>query len=351
MTKRMMKAGVYAGPDNIVNQTRPVPAPGRGEVLVRVRACGICGTDVIGLHAEAAAAEMSPGTIPGHEVTGEVEAVGEGVSGYSGGERVVIEPLLTCGKCSFCSSGRDSICRSLRILGVHVDGAFAEYVVAPAQRLYRIPDALDFRAASLTEPISVAVHGLRVGEFHQGMRVLVFGAGIIGLAAVAAARAWGAEEVLLAARYPHQAKIGRACGAAHVLTKDQSTAGALDALGKEKPIALVVDTVGHADTLAAACAAVEPGGTVVELGLGLAPELIHGLMFLHKEARLQWANCYSSRASGHSDFEESMRLLQQDPALWPSVLTNCVPLDEIRRGFELAANRKAGTVKVTVMMD
>ena len=349
MTKRMMNAGVYAGPDNIVIQTRPVPAPGPGEVLVRVRACGICGSDVIALHAEAA--EMLSGTILGHEASGVVEAVGEGVSGYSGGERVLFEPLLTCGKCSFCASGRDALCRSLRILGVHADGAFAEYVVVPARRLYRIPDALDFRIASLTEPISVAVHGLRVGGFQKDMRVLVFGAGIIGLAAVAAARAWGAKEILLAVRYPHQAKLGRACGAAHVLTEDQSTASALDTLGKEKPIALVVDTVGHADTLAAAGAAVEPGGTVVELGLGLAPVPIHGLTFLHKEARLQWANCYSTRASGQGDFEESMRLLQQDPVLWRSMMTDCVPLDEIRRGFELAANRRAGTVKVTVIMN
>lgn len=349
MTKRMMNAGVYAGPNNIVIQRRPVPEPGPGEVLVRVRACGICGSDVNGLQAEAA--EMSPGTILGHEAAGEVEAVGAGVSGYSGGERVVIEPLLTCGKCSFCASGRDSICRSLRILGVHTDGAFAEYVVAPKQRLYRIPDALDFRTASLTEPISVAVHGLRIGEFRKDMRVLVLGAGAIGLAAVAAARAWGAKEVLLAARYPHQAKVGHACGAAHVLMEDQSTATALDALGKERPIALVVDTVGHADTLTAACAAVEPGGTVVELGLTHAPVPIHGLALVHKEVCLRWANCYSTRTSGQSDFEESMRLLEQDPVLWPSMMTDCVPLDEIRRGFELAANRKAGTVKVTVMMN
>ena len=349
MTKRMMNAGVYAGPNDIVIQARPVPLPGPGEALVRVRACGICGSDVNALHAEAA--EMSLGTILGHEATGEVEAVGEGVSGYSGGERVVIEPLLACGKCSFCAAGRDSICPSVRILGVHADGAFAEYVVAPARRLYRIPDALGFRTASLTEPISVAVHGLRVGGFHKDMRVLVFGAGMIGLATVAAARAWGAKEILLAVRYPHQAKLGAACGASQVLMEGQSTAGALDALGKERPIALVVDTVGHADTLSAAAAAVEPGGTIVELGLTLAPVPIDGLTLLHKEARLQWANCYCSRASGQSDFEESMRLLQQEPVLWHSMLTDCVPLDEIRRGFELAANRKAGTVKVTVMMD
>ena len=101
----------------------------------------------------------------------------------------------------------------------------------------------------------------------------------------------------------------------------------------------MVDTVGHAETFAAAGAAIEPGGTVVELGLAHAPVPIHGLTLLHKEARLQWANCYSTRASGQSDFEESMRLLQQDPALWSSMLTDCVPLNEIRRGFELAANR------------
>jgi threonine dehydrogenase-like Zn-dependent dehydrogenase len=349
MAIRMMKAGVYAGPGNVVIESRPVPTPGTGEALVRVRACGICGSDVSALKAEAP--EMAPGTILGHEAAGVVEAVADGVSGYSGGERVVLEPLLTCGKCVCCASGRDSICRHLRILGVHTDGAFAEYVVVPARRLYRIPDSLDFRLASLTEPTSVAVHGLRVGGFRPGMRVLVQGAGVIGLAAVAAARAWGAEEILLSARYPHQAEIGRACGATRVLGEEQSTASALDATGRETPIGMVVDTVGHADTLAAAGAAIEPGGTVVELGLTLAPVPIDALTLLHKEARLQWANCYYPRESGRSDFEESLRLIQQRPALWSAMLSCSVPLEEIRQGFAVAGNRKAGTIKATVMMD
>jgi L-iditol 2-dehydrogenase len=344
-----MRAGVYAGPGKVSIESRPVPVPGPNEVLVRVRACGICGSDVNALRA--AVPEMAPGTILGHEATGVVETLGAGVTAYAGGERVVVEPLLTCGQCRYCTSGRLAICRSLRILGVHADGAFAAYVAVPAHRLYRIPESLDFRLASLTEPVSVAVHGLRVGGFQPGMRILVLGAGMIGLAAVAAARAWGAGEIFLTARYPHQVELGRACGATRVLSEQDSTAEALETLGRKAPITMVVDTIGHAETIEAAGAAIEPGGTVAELGLPFGPLPVAALPLLHKEARLQWANCYYQRESGQCDFEESLRLFQRNIPLWSAMLTGCVPLEELGRGFEMAGDRKAGNVKVTVLVD
>jgi len=345
-----MQAGVYAGPGRMAVESRPIPRPGAGEVLVRVRACGICGSDLSALHAQPPF--LPHGLILGHEASGIVQAVGKDVSGYSGGERVVIEPLLSCGTCSYCASGRDSICRSLEILGVHTDGAFAEYVVAPARRLYRIPDEMDYRLASLTEPAAIAVHGLRVGGFRPGARILVLGAGMIGLATVAAARAWGAGEILLTARYPHQAELGRALGATQVLSEQESTREALDRLGIERPIEMVVETVGgHADTLTLAGAAIAPGGTAAILGLWFEPAPIDALTLIHKEARLQFANCYYTRESGKSDFEEAMRLIAKNPSLWSAMSTHFVPLDQINQGFELASAKKTGAVKVTVMVE
>jgi threonine dehydrogenase-like Zn-dependent dehydrogenase len=169
---------------------------------------------------------------------------------------------------------------------------------------------------------------------------------------VAVARALGAGEILLTARYPHQQELGKAFGATQVLTEEQSTVAALSALGEEKPIDMVVETVGgHANTLTLAGAALAPGGTVTVLGLSFEPVPIDVMPLVQKEATLQWANCYYHQRSGRSDFEEMLCLLQQNQSLWSAMLTHSIPFEEIPRAFQIAADKKSGSVKVTVMMD
>jgi L-gulonate 5-dehydrogenase len=285
-------------------------------------------------------------------MAGTIAALGEGVSGYQTGEAVVVEPLLTCGVCNCCKNGWDSICPQMQILGVHTDGAFADYLCVPAHRLYRMPSEVDFRTASLTEPVAVAVHGLRRAQFQPGQRLLVLGAGVIGLSVVAVARAWGAGEILLTARHSHQAELGRRMGANVVLSEKESTLEALTALGLENPVDMVAETVGgKSNTLMLAGAALAPGGTVLVLGINFAPIPINAFSFLNKEARLQWSNCYYSRYPGGSDFAESLRLIREHRSVFGQMLTHCVPLEEVDRGAALASDKKSGSVKVTVMME
>jgi threonine dehydrogenase-like Zn-dependent dehydrogenase len=240
----------------------------------------------------------------------------------------------------------------VQIFGVHTDGAFADYISVPARRLYRIPGELDFRTASLVEPIAVAVHGLRVAGFQPGQRLLILGAGTIGLAVVAVARAWASGEILLTARHSHQAELGRSFGATRILSESESTQEALAALGRKEPLELVVETVGgRSNTLLLAGAALAPGGTVLVLGLTLAPVPIDAFTLLHKEARLQWANCYHSLKPGQSDFDESLRLLREHRSLFSQLLTHCMPLDRLDRAIALAADKRSGSVKVTVVME
>jgi threonine dehydrogenase-like Zn-dependent dehydrogenase len=350
MANSMMRAAVYVGPGKLSVELRPIPQPGPGEVLLRVRACGICGSDLHLLHADSSPA--APGMILGHEVAATVVALGEGVSGYAAGEAVVVEPLLTCGVCRCCREGRDSICPQLRILGAHTDGAFADYLSVPVRRLYRIPGELDYRTASLAEPVAVAVHGLRVAGFKPGQRLLVLGAGAIGLAVTAVARAWGAGEILLTARHPHQAELGRTLGATRILDDKQSTLDRMEELGHREPLDLIAETVGgNSNTLNLAGAALAPGGTILVLGLNLAPVPVDAMRLLHKEARLQWSNCYYSRQAGKSDFDESLRLLSEQRSTFSQLLTHSTPLDAIDRAFALARDKKSGSVKVTVMME
>ena len=179
-------------------------------------------------------------------------------------------------------------------------------------------------------------------------RVLVIGAGTIGLLSVLAAKAAGAGEVWLTARHPHQAELGAALGASRVLNESEAEPGALAGVGAEAPIDLVLETVGgSADTLHAAAAALRPGGVVSVLGVFLGDVAVPAFPLLLKEGTLAWSNCYEHRADG-SDFADAIALLTAHRDALAPLATASVALDEIARGLELAADKKSGAVKVTV---
>ena len=345
MAPPSMRAAFSRGGQRLEVARVPIPEPGPGEVRIRVHACGVCGSD---LHLFNAGL-LPPGRTPGHEMAGEVDIVGDGVAGLAAGQRVAVEPLDSCGRCPACRAGRDSICPQLEVFGIHRNGGFAEYVNLPARRVFRVADDLDPQLAALTEPMAVAVHGLQRGGFSPGQRVIVLGAGSLGLVSAVAARALGAGEVWLTARYPHQVELGAELGATRVLGEAEAGPLELARLGREVDFDLVVETVGGtADTLRAAAAAVRPGGTIAVLGLFLGDVTLDPLTAFMKEATLAWSNCYAHPHEG-ADFETAARLVDAERAALSRLLTHAVPLDEIARAFTLASDRKAGAVKVTVL--
>jgi threonine dehydrogenase-like Zn-dependent dehydrogenase len=336
---------VARGAGQLQIEALPVPEPAPGEVRVRLRACGICGTDLHFFRGSL----WAPGCTPGHEMMGDVDAPGDAVEDLRPGDPVAIEPLRSCGSCPSCRVGRFATCPELQVYGIHRAGGFAEYVSVPAQRLFPVPPDLDPRLAALTEPMAVALHGLRRGELEAGQRVLVLGAGSIGLLTVAAARALGAGEVWLTARHPHQSRLGAELGAARVLREEEASPVALDALGKEAPVDLVVETVGgSADTLLQAGAAVRPGGAISVVGVFMGKVTIDALPLFVKENSLVWSNCYVHPHEG-ADFEDAVELVSTRRDALAVLATHAVPLDEIDRAFALASDKKAGAVKVTVL--
>jgi threonine dehydrogenase-like Zn-dependent dehydrogenase len=340
-----MRAALIGQPGQIGAGTRERPEPDAGEVRVRVEACGICGSDLHLFHGRM----MAEGHTPGHEIAGRVDALGEGVEGLTPDQHVCVEPLHTCGLCRSCAEGRDSTCRQCRVYGVHLPGGFAEYVVVPARRVFALPDDLAPGVSALAEPMAVAVHGIRRGAFEPGQRVLVLGAGNVGLATLVAARAMGASEVLISARHAHQAELARALGADRVLDEREATPEALAALSLETDIDLAVETVGGtANTMRAACHAIRPGGVVSVVGLFMQDPGVEPLALFLKEGTLAWSNCYH-RSPGTPDFDDAVRILDAEREGLQALLTHTVPLAEIDRAFSLASNKKAGAVKVTVV--
>ena len=324
---------------------RPLPEPEAHEVRVRITACGICGSD---LHLRRVGM-FPPETTPGHEFAGVVDAAGPEVTRAAPGDAIAVEPFRSCGGCDDCRAGRDPLCREAKLLGLHDHGGMAEYVVVPERRLFPVPEGLEPAVAALAEPTAVAIHGLRRIDFAPGQRILVLGAGSVGLLTLLAARALGAGEVWITARHPHQTQLARALGAKEVLGERDASPEALSALGAEQPFDGVVETVGgSADTLLAGAAAVRPAGSVSVLGVFMGRVELDPLPLLMKEVTLAWSYCYH-RCEGGADFADAVDVLAGARDQAALLNTHAVPLAEAARAFDLAEDRKAGAVKVSVL--
>ncbi|NNL67207.1 MAG: alcohol dehydrogenase catalytic domain-containing protein [Myxococcales bacterium] len=346
MTPDTMQAAVARGVRQIEIDTLATPDPAADEIRVRIEACGICGSD---LHLFGVGG-LAPGLVPGHEMMGTIDAFGPGAApaGLAIGQRVAVEPFRTCGTCASCRAGRGAICREAKLLGVHANGGLAEYMTAPAARAFAVPEGLPSAVAALAEPLSVSIHGLHRAGFESGQRVLVLGAGAVGLLTVLAARALGAGEVWVSARHPHQAAQAEALGADRILSEAEAEPMALSSLGTTRDIDVVIETVGGtAATLDAAGAAVRPGGAIGVLGLFMAPVQLNTIPLLMKEVTLAWSYCYE-HGDARADFADALRILADHADAAGRLVTHELPLAEVARAFEVAADRKAGALKVSI---
>ncbi|MEO7745849.1 MAG: NAD(P)-dependent alcohol dehydrogenase [Actinomycetota bacterium] len=259
-----MRASVLRGVGDLLVEDRPVPHAGAGEVLVRIGSVGVCGSDVhyyergrIGPYV------VDHPLVLGHEAGGTVADVGDGVTSLEVGQRVSIEPGVPCGGCVQCLSGRYNLCPGMRFFATPpYDGAFCEYVVMPAAFVHAVPDTVSDDAAGLIEPLSVGIWACRRGEVGPGVRVLVTGAGPIGLVCAQAALAYGATEVVVSDVNPHRLAVARRVGAR---TWDVSVQP-LTAAEFEPDVLL--ECSGHSQATVDAIRTVARAGRVVLIGMG-----------------------------------------------------------------------------------
>jgi L-iditol 2-dehydrogenase len=195
---RLMKALLLSGYTRLEMTELPMPRPGPGEVLVRVEACGICGSDVHGY--DGSSGRRIPPIVMGHEAAGTVAATGAEVANVEEGERVTFDSTVYCGECEYCRRGAMNLCERRQVLGVSTPeyrraGAFAEYVVVPERIVHRVPESVPFTEAAMVEPLAVAVHAVAISEVAESGTALVMGAGMIGLLVLQALRAAGCSRV------------------------------------------------------------------------------------------------------------------------------------------------------------
>jgi (R,R)-butanediol dehydrogenase/meso-butanediol dehydrogenase/diacetyl reductase len=264
-----MKAIRWSGRDDVQLAEVPVPEPGPGEILLRVIACGICGSDLKEWTSGPVVIPGGSGTVTlGHEFVGEVTRLGPRVSGVAVGDRVAVEGELRCGDCPACDRGDYHLCRLAAYIGFHRDGGLAEFVAVPAANLIPVPAGLADDVAGLVEPFAVAYHATLRPESLDGAVVLVVGAGTVGCAVVAAARERGAHRVVVVEPIAQRRESATALGADEVV----DSIGALQAAAESFDVAF--ECSGQGAGLTAAVDAVRRGGTVVTIGLHAEPRLL-----------------------------------------------------------------------------
>jgi L-iditol 2-dehydrogenase len=260
-----MRAAVLRGPGDVVIEDRPVPHAGPGEVVVRIRSVGVCGSDTHYYdHGRIGSFVVEAPLVLGHEAAGEVAEVGPGVPRSAVGQRVSVEPGVPDMSCRQCLAGRYNLCSNMRFLATPpIDGAFAEYVVVHEAFAHPVPDSIGDDAAALLEPLSVGVWACRKGHVTAGSRVLVTGAGPIGLVAVQTALAFGATEVIVSDVNP--ARLGLATELGATETVDARGAGVTEL---DRPPDVLLECSGHPPAISEAIGALDRAGRAVLVGMG-----------------------------------------------------------------------------------
>jgi threonine dehydrogenase-like Zn-dependent dehydrogenase len=321
----------------------PVPAP--GDVVLDVLATGICGSDIHGF--TGATGRRQPGQVMGHETVGRIRSVGAEVSAELGlrvGGLATVNPVIACGVCAACRTGRDQRCTDRRIIGVDptISSAFAEQLVAPAGNVIALPDDLPAELGALVEPLAVGYHAARRGGVADGDAVLVIGGGPIGQSCVLAARRLGAVGVAVSEPDEHRRELCRAIGAVpvHAAAEDLATEVSA-ALGRSPDV--VIDAVGISATVASALACTPAGGTVVLVGMG-APELAVPAYAVSTQER----SVVGSFGYSASEFADTAAWVADAPAELATLIEGRVELDAAQDSFTALARGQSAASKIIV---
>jgi (R,R)-butanediol dehydrogenase/meso-butanediol dehydrogenase/diacetyl reductase len=331
-----LRVAYFHGPGRpITIEQVPEPRPERGEVLVRVCRCGICGSDV-SMTATDAVAPYPPGPI-GHEFAGEVIEIGAGVTELKVGDRIAAPPLIPCGRCEGCIGGHPFFCTALR----GATGGFGELMTLPANHPLKLPATLSMADGALIEPVACGLHALRLAQVRGGERLLVLGAGAMALATIFWARRLGLGRIVVASRSAHRHESLMAMGADAVIALDAAEPAMLaEALGG--PADIVAECVGKAGLLGLASQHVRPRGVVLSLGMCMQPDAVIPAICAFKEVRLFFPHGYTL-----DEYAETARAFEADLVRPDSMVSDVISLDSLPVVLEeLRAGRKSLKVQV-----
>lgn len=333
-----MRAAVLYAPRDLRVEAVADPVPASGEVLLRVRMAGVCGTDY---RIWSGDRPTRYPLIMGHEFVGEVAAVGEGVGNLAPGDTVAVEPNYSCGTCALCQEGNRNLCLGRTAVGIDVDGGFAELARVPARTCWPAPPGCSPSRLLLAEPLAVVVRAVNRGAVRAGETAAVLGAGTLGLLALQVLRARGAR-VLAVSRSDRRLSLARELGAdaVHSLAAGPATEAVQRFSGREG-VDLVVETAGTPEAVEDAVGLARPGGRVVLSGLPHEPSRVHFFWVVRRELTIMGSMIYQD------EFPEALQLLHAGAVRTDPLVTHRFELNAIQEAF--AAHRGPHAIKVAVI--
>lgn len=341
-----MKALLLTAPSSFDFTDVPTPAPGKGEVLIDIQACGVCGSDIHGM--DGRSGRRIPPIVMGHEAAGVIAALGEEVTGWNIGDRVTFDSTEFCGECAECDAGNFNLCANRKVLGVSCNdyrrhGCFAEKVVLPTRILHRIPDSLSFEKAAFAEPVAIALHAVNLAPAITGEPAVVVGAGLIGLLVIQSLKARGWANVIAVDLDDSRLELAERLGASHAFNaKEENLAATIKELCGGDGAATSFEVVGAAAPIDLAIRSVRKGGTVVLVG-NLQPSVPFPL----QEVVTRQISLRGSCACA-GEYPEAIRRIEDGSIAVEPLLSASVPLSEGGDWFARLAKNTEGLLKVVL---
>ncbi|MBN2499246.1 MAG: alcohol dehydrogenase catalytic domain-containing protein [Anaerolineales bacterium] len=340
-----MKQAVMVSPGKIEFREIDKPTPGPGEILMATKRIGVCGSDIHVFHGKHP--YTSYPVVQGHEVSGVIAALGEGVEGLAVGEQITFMPQLTCGECYPCKHGMYHICENLKVYGFQTNGSGQEYFPLPAELVIKVPDNIPLDHAAMIEPVSVGVHAIRRGGGVEGKRVLVLGAGTIGNLTAQVALAQGARDLIITDISPYKLDKARKVGIPHTINPNETDleTALLEAFGPERAD-LILECVGVQPTITAAVNIARKGTTIVVVGVfGEKPTVDLGLV-QDRELSLVGTLMYQQ-----VDYEIALDLIVGGKLNLDEMITAHFPFEQYLEAYHAIEAAKGDSLKVMISMD
>lgn len=341
-----MKALVLTAYNRFSYEDIPDPQIGSEDVLIRVKACAICGSDVHGM--DGSTGRRIPPVVMGHEAAGIIEKTGENVVGFKAGDRVTFDSTVYCGKCFFCGMGQVNLCDDRRVLGVSCDeyrtnGAFAELVAVPQRILYRIPDSVSFEQAAMVEPLSIAFHAIRRSEIALNRSAVVVGAGMIGLLVIQLLKAAGCGKIIAVDLAKEKLDMASQFGA-HIALKadDPELVTKIVEATENRGADIAFEVVGIAQTVQTAISALRKGGALTLVG-----NLSATVDFPLQATVIRQISAYGSCASS-GEYPDCLRMIAAGKVDVDSFISAEAPLSEGASWFKRLQDGEPGLMKVVL---
>jgi len=336
-----MKCMMLTGRETLETQESPDPAPGPDEVVVRVETCGVSGFDVQSfLHPPA---DVPLPLVQGRHFAGTVVSAGANVFLHKAGQRVFAEPVMFCGNCYNCRTGREHICVDPKVIGQHLPGAFAERIVVPDEKVQAMPGEMSFEDGAMVDPVAVAVHAVRCAGVGRGERVVVLGAGTIGLMLLQVAKTNGAK-ALVTAKYEHQAVLARDMGADYVVgTGASSLHEHVQQLKGSKLVEAIFVAASDLDALRTAFELADPGSRIVVVA-SFAEDIALPVEAIQKNG----IELVGSSSYRREDFVKAFQLVQLRRVRVRETITHRFPLAQLEDAYRAALNPDEATGKIMI---